>query len=92
MDEMMVRSEQLSTRPIFSIAVDDAKAEIAVVIEDSDIEVSGFRLSARRQGVPLECLEYYIHTHERTRTRTRRSCAPNVQCGWASCESMNSVS
>ena len=56
MDEMMVRSEQLSTRPIFSIAVDDAKAEIAVVIEDSDIEVSGFRLSARRQGVPLECL------------------------------------
>ena len=79
MDEMMVRSEQLSTRPIFSIAVDDAKAEIAVVIEDSDIEVSGFRLSARRQGVPLE---YYIHTHARTRTRTRRSCAPDVQCGW----------
>ena len=84
MDEMMVRSEQLSMRPIFSIAVDDAKAEIAVVIEDSDIEVSPWVsiLRAAPRRAPRVPLEYYIHTHARTRTRTRRSCAPNVQCGW----------
>ena len=51
MDEMMVRSEQLSARPIFSIAVDDAKAEIAVVIEDSDIEVR-FLLISRAKACP----------------------------------------